>query len=134
MCFCSGQIRTLVAMATYIFHRLIMGNVNIDQLFCLNGDIWNLFLQKCLLSSALRFIWIYSKSLNLIVAWTAKRINFRKKMLKNLLLGNRKVDETDTFIHAYDIILYINFLEQRHIYSPKSTGNIQEAVAPSRPD
>ena len=24
--FCSGRIRTLVAMATYSFHRLIMGN------------------------------------------------------------------------------------------------------------
>ena len=42
-CFYSGRIRTLVAMATYIFHRLIMGKVNMDNFFCLNGDIWNLF-------------------------------------------------------------------------------------------
>ena len=27
--FCSGRIRTLVAMATYSFHRLIMGNSNL---------------------------------------------------------------------------------------------------------
>ena len=25
-------------MATYIFHRLIMGKVEIDNCFCLNGD------------------------------------------------------------------------------------------------
>ena len=31
--FYSGRIRTLVAMATYIFHRLIMGKVKIDNLF-----------------------------------------------------------------------------------------------------
>ena len=64
--FYSGQRRTLVAMATYIFHRLIIGKVKIDNFLCLNGDIWNLFLQKCLLSSPLRFIWLLSKSLNLI--------------------------------------------------------------------
>ena len=44
MCFCSGRIRTLVAMATYIFHdRLIMGKVKIDKVFCLHGHIRNLF-------------------------------------------------------------------------------------------
>ena len=64
--FYSGRIRTLVAMATSIFHRLIMGKVKIDNFFCLIGDIWYLFLQKCLLSSPLRFIWLLSKSLKLI--------------------------------------------------------------------
>ena len=39
----SGRIKTLVAMVTYIFHRLIMGKVEIDICFCLNGDIWNPF-------------------------------------------------------------------------------------------
>ena len=58
--FYSGRIRTLVAMAAYIFHRLIMKKVKI-AFFCLNGDIWNLFLQKCLLSGPLRFIWLLSK-------------------------------------------------------------------------
>ena len=32
----SGRIRTLVAIATYIFHKLIMGRVKIDNFFCLN--------------------------------------------------------------------------------------------------
>ena len=30
--------------------------VEIDHFFCLNGDIWNFFLQKCFLSSPLSFI------------------------------------------------------------------------------
>ena len=37
--FCSGQIRTLVAMATYSSHTLLMGKEEIDNFFCLNGDI-----------------------------------------------------------------------------------------------
>ena len=36
-------------MVTYIFHRLQIGKVEIDNIFCLNGDIWEIFLQKCLL-------------------------------------------------------------------------------------
>ena len=43
MFFYSGQIRTQVAMATYSFHRLIMGKVEICIFFCLNGDIWIFF-------------------------------------------------------------------------------------------
>ena len=41
--FYSGRIRTLVAMATYSSHRLIMGKEEIDNFFCLIGDIWNFF-------------------------------------------------------------------------------------------
>ena len=43
-----------------------MGKVNIEIFFCLNGDIWNLFLQKFLFSSPLLFMWLLSKSLNFI--------------------------------------------------------------------
>ena len=78
--FYSGQIRTLVAMATYSSHRLIMGKEEIDNFFCLIGDIWIFFLQKCLLSSPLRFIQLLSKSVNLIVVGAAKRVNFRKNV------------------------------------------------------
>ena len=68
-------------MATYIFHRLIVGNVKIDNFFCLNGDIWNLFLQKCLLSSeSSTFHSLLSKSLNMIGCQGDKRVNFRKKV------------------------------------------------------
>ena len=43
MFFCSSQIRTLVAVATFSSHRLIMGKEEIDNFFCLIGDIWNFF-------------------------------------------------------------------------------------------
>ena len=65
LCFYSGWIRTYVAMEAYIFHRLIMGKMKIDIFCCLNGDIWNLSLQKYLLSSPLGFICLLFKSLNL---------------------------------------------------------------------
>ena len=67
-------------MATYSSHRLIMGKKEIDNFFCLIGDIWNFFLQKCLLSSPLRFIRLLSKSVNLIGCWGAKSVNFRKNV------------------------------------------------------
>ena len=41
--FYCGRIRTLVAMATYIFHRRLMGKVEIG---CLNRDIWIFFYIK----------------------------------------------------------------------------------------
>ena len=43
MFFCSNWIRTLVAMATYSSHRLIMRKEEIDNFFCLIGDILNFF-------------------------------------------------------------------------------------------
>ena len=42
MFFYSNWIRTPVAMATYSSHRHIMGKEEIDNFFCLIGDIWNL--------------------------------------------------------------------------------------------
>ena len=47
--FCSGRIRTLVDMATYGSHGLIMGKEEIDHFFLI-GDIC-MFLQKCFFSS-----------------------------------------------------------------------------------
>ena len=38
-----GRIRTLVAMATYSSHRLVMGKEEIDNFFCLIWDILNFF-------------------------------------------------------------------------------------------
>ena len=74
--FYSDQIRTLVAMATYSSHRLVMGKEEIDNFFCLIGDIWIFFLQKCLLSSLLRFIRLLSKSVNLISCRCGKKGKF----------------------------------------------------------
>ena len=50
--FYSGRIRTLVAMATYSFNRLIMGKVEIGNFYCLIVDNRILFLQKSLLNSS----------------------------------------------------------------------------------
>ena len=59
--FYSGLIRILVAMATYCFHRLIIGNF-----YCFIVDIRILLLQKCLLNSSPHFIRLLSELLNLI--------------------------------------------------------------------
>ena len=64
--FYSGRIRTLVAMATYSSHRLIMGKEEIDIFSVSSGIFGKKILQKCLLSSLLRFIRLLSKSVNLI--------------------------------------------------------------------
>ena len=53
--FCFNRIRTLVAMATYSSHRLIMGKVEL-AFFSVSIEIFGFFLQKCLLSSPLHFI------------------------------------------------------------------------------
>ena len=56
MGFFSGRIRTLVAMATYSSHRLIMGKVEICNFFLSQWRYLEFFLQKCLLSSLLCFV------------------------------------------------------------------------------
>ena len=61
-----GRIRTLVAMATYSSHRLIMGKEEIDNFFLSHWGYLDFFLQKCLLRSLLHFIRLLSKSVNLI--------------------------------------------------------------------
>ena len=45
--FYSGRIRTLFAMATYIFHRLIMEKVKIDNFFLYQWGYLEFILQKC---------------------------------------------------------------------------------------
>ena len=66
MFFYSNRIRTLIAMATYSSHRLIMGKEEIDIFSVSLGIFGFFFLQNCLLSSPLRFIRLLSKSVNLI--------------------------------------------------------------------
>ena len=56
MFFYSGRIRTLVAMATFSSRRLIMGKVEIYNFFLSQWRYLGIFLQKCFLSSPLRFI------------------------------------------------------------------------------
>ena len=80
-------------MATYSFHRLKMGKVEIDNACCLNVDI---FSQICLLSGSPRFIGLLSKSLNLIICLGNMMDNF-SKILENLLLRNYKGHEAKTW-------------------------------------
>ena len=63
--FYSGRIRTLVAMATYSSHRLIMGKWKLT-ISAKTLGIFDFFLQKYLLSSPPCFIRLLSKSFNLI--------------------------------------------------------------------
>ena len=86
----------MVAMATYSSHRLIMGKEEIDNFFCLIGDILKIFLQKCLLSS-LCFIGLLSKSVNLFGCRGSKKGHFFVKMFKNLLLRNHTGDGAETW-------------------------------------
>ena len=53
-------------MATYSFHRLIMGKVEIGNFYCLIGNNRILFLQKWLLNSSSHCIRLLSELLNLI--------------------------------------------------------------------
>ena len=62
-------------MATYSSHRLIMGKEEIDNFGCLIEDIWKK-IQKCLLSSPLRFIRLLSKSGSLIGGRGGKKGQF----------------------------------------------------------
>ena len=68
-------------MATYSSHSLIMGKEEIDNFFCLIGDIWDFF-DKCLLSSPLCFMRLLSKSVNLIDCRHGKKGQFSYKCLK----------------------------------------------------
>ena len=64
--FYSGRIRTLVSMAAYIFHSLIMGKVVIGNFYILIGDNRISFLQQCLLNSSQHFKRLLPELLNLI--------------------------------------------------------------------
>ena len=76
----NSRIRTLVAMATYIFQRLIMGKSKIDNFFLSHLGYFEFVF--CLLSSPLGFLWFLTKSLNLIGFQGTERVNFRKKKFK----------------------------------------------------
>ena len=93
--FLFNRLRTLVAMATYSSHRLIMGKRKI--VFSVSMRIFGIFfnLQKCLLSSRLHFIRRLSKSLNLIGCQSKQEKIFSEtiRWMKLIL-----------FIHVYDII------------------------------
>ena len=63
-------------MATYSSHRLIMGKEEIDNFFLSHWGYLDFFLQKCLMSSPLRFMRLLSKSVNLIGCRRGKKGQF----------------------------------------------------------
>ena len=69
------------------------------------GYLEFIFIQKCLLSSPLRFVCLLSK---LLLFGCRGKTKGKKKKLKYLLLRKHKVDKADTFgvMHVYDIIFY----------------------------
>ena len=83
-------------MVTYSSHRLIMGKEEIDNCFCLIGDI-RIFLQKCLLSSPLRFIRLFVKIGEFDWLTARQKGSIFVKLFKNLLLRNHKGDEAETW-------------------------------------
>ena len=93
-------------MATYSSHRLIMGKEEIDNFFCLIGDIWKFFLQKCLLSIPLSFIRLLAKSVNLIGCRRGKKGQFSQKCLKIFFSETVRRMKLKLGIHAKDISLY----------------------------
>ena len=76
LCFYSNRIRFLVAMETYSSYRLIMGKEEIDIFFLFHWVYLEFFLQKCLLSSPLRFMQLLSTSVNLIGCRRGKKGQF----------------------------------------------------------
>ena len=113
--FCSNRIRTLVAMADYSFHWLIMGKMEIRNfLLSHHRYLCCFFLQKCFMSSPLQFIWILSKSLNLIGHHATKMVNFRKNIQKSSLQKSVRGMKLKICNHVHDISLYINYVFYCH--------------------
>ena len=83
-----------------------MGKEEIDNFFCLIGDIWKMFLQKCLLSSPLRFIRLLSKSVNLIGFLGGRKGQFSSKCLKIFFSETIRGMKLKLGIHAKVISLY----------------------------
>ena len=88
----SGWIRTLVSMAAYVFHSLIMGKVEIGNFYYLIGDNRILFLQQCLLNSSQHFKRHLPELLNLI-GWPGqhKWVFFFKKVCFSRPISKLKV-------------------------------------------
>ena len=79
LCFCSNQIRTLVAMATFFCLCFIMGKLEIG-IYCYHtADILTKVLQKCSFSSPVPSIRILSKPLNMIGCHGNRKAKFVKK-------------------------------------------------------
>ena len=75
--FCSGRIRTVVAMASHSSHRLLMEKWKLI-IVCVSIKIFGCFKKECLLSFPLRFIRLLPK-LNSVGCRVKFRQNVKKK-------------------------------------------------------
>ena len=82
-------------MATCSSHRLIMGKEEIDNFFCLIGDILNFFFTEMFIeqSSTLQMTFVQIGEFDWLSGWQKGSIFV--KMFKNLLLRNNIGDEAE---------------------------------------
>ena len=99
--FCSNRTSTLVAMAAYSFHWLIMGKVEIDIYCYFTVNILTKVLQNCSLSRPLWIIWILSK-----LIWKAKFAKKYKKIISSVVIRGMKLKLCR---NVHNISLYKNF-------------------------
>ena len=90
-CFCSNWIITLVAMATYSFHWLIMRKMKIGIYCYLRSDILTKVLEKCSLSSPLLYISFLPIPLNLTGCHGNRKTKFVEKKIQNLLRSHKVI-------------------------------------------
>ena len=102
--------RAFVAMATYNFHRFVMGKVKVDLYFCLTADILTKVFQKCPLSSPLPNIWILSKPLNLNGCHRNRNAKFAIKYSKINSSEAIRGMKLKLYRNVHNISLYKNFV------------------------
>ena len=86
--FCSSQIRTLVAMAPFRFHRLIMGKVKIS-----NFIFREMFIEKCTRFQMTSILIAY---FDWLLGPQKGQIFEKKKIFKNPLFRNCLLYKADT--------------------------------------
>ena len=82
-------------MATYSSHRLIMGKEEIDNFFCLIGDIW-IFFTGMFIESSSRFHTTLVQISEFDWLSARQKGSIFVKMFKILILRNRKMNEAET--------------------------------------
>ena len=118
--FYSNRIRTLVAMATYSSHRLIMGQEEIDSIFSVSFGIFRFFFTEMFIEYSSMFHTSFVQIGEFDWLSGQLKASIFVKMFKNLLLRNHKVKEPK---FAKDISLY------RYISCVFYSGRIRTLVA-----